>query len=103
MAGKIPPISPELVVVNDHRFNDAATSSEQVLVKLYMELTGGTESSARSVFMHLCCKEREEFGSQQEAAVTPFAGEEPRSAKLLSKMSTRHGALNRRFAVPVPA
>src|SRR5262249_48565771 len=32
---------------------------EKSLVKLYMELTGATESRARSVFMYVCCHPKE--------------------------------------------
>jgi hypothetical protein len=88
--------------VDDHSFNDAATSSEQVQVKLYMELTGATESSARSVFMLVCCKEREEFCSQQETTVAPFAFEELCLEKALYKLNTRQVTVNRPFAVPLP-
>ena len=52
---------------------------EQEMVRLYMELTGASESQARGVFMHLCCRQGEvatlaeagEIGAlpQEEAAV----------------------------------
>jgi hypothetical protein len=39
---------------------------EPSLVKLYMELTEASEFTARSVFMHVCCWEREDVGLPEE-------------------------------------
>ncbi len=43
--------------------NQAANEQEQSLVKLYVELTGTTESCARGVFMYL--------SQDSEAAIEP--------------------------------
>lgn len=34
-------------------------SNEEKFIKCYMDLTGGTESQARAVFIHVCCKDEE--------------------------------------------
>ena len=50
---RTPPIRlEELVTMNNGAKNGSLT--EPSLVKLYMDLTGSTESGARSVFMHVC-------------------------------------------------
>jgi len=39
-------------------------SNEEAFIKCYMDLTGGTESQARAVFMHVCCKDEEKMGGE---------------------------------------
>jgi hypothetical protein len=34
---------------------EEGSNSEASLVRIYMDLTGATETRARSVFMHVCC------------------------------------------------
>jgi hypothetical protein len=38
---------------------DGLAERELSLIRLYMDLTGASESSARSVFMSVCCQEGE--------------------------------------------
>ena len=39
---------------------NALTAREPSLGKVYMDLTGASECMARSVFMHVCCREDED-------------------------------------------
>jgi len=61
-------------------------SDEKSLVNLYMDLTGATESRARSVFMYVCCHPKEtipvslEFGP--DAVVRSRRRQEPIAADI---------------------
>ncbi len=48
--------------------------AEQELVKMYMDLTGTSESGARSVFMFVCPQEGEQAGTPEPKAAEPAAG-----------------------------
>ncbi len=50
------PIRLEGLVTMSHSANNQPLT-EQSLMKVYMDLTGATETRARSVFMHICCEE----------------------------------------------
>ena len=52
------------------------TTGEPSLLKLYMELTGASESAARSVFMHVCCCEMEEDSPPEGRGVENLLREE---------------------------
>jgi outer membrane protein len=49
----------------------ASESDERALLKLYMDLTGATESGARSVLMNVCAPEEEECDAGQDSEEPP--------------------------------
>lgn len=50
---------------------------EPALVKLYMDLTGSSESGARSVIMHVCFKELEKTEFENSFDIEALSAAEP--------------------------
>jgi hypothetical protein len=46
------------------------TVREKKLVRLYMELTGASESTARNVFMYVCCQKPEKASNGENGTAT---------------------------------
>jgi hypothetical protein len=83
--------------------NNGLAASEPALVRLYMELTGASESVARDVFMLVCGREVEEqITPFQETAMAPRQREMPERS-LLAGASTVTSAGVEGITIPVPA
>jgi hypothetical protein len=79
------------------------TAREPSLVKLYMELTGASESTARSVFMHVCCREIEDGNVTDENGINVFREEEAVRESFGWNFGDASGWLRETVATPVPA
>ena len=75
---------------------------ETSFVRLYMELTGASESMARSVFMHVCEREVECGNPPGEYGINAFREEKAVIAPFRRDVNEASGWLNRTVAVPVP-
>jgi hypothetical protein len=78
------------------------TSQELSLVRLYMELTGASEVGARSVFMHVCCREGPDAPVPDECSAYALPRAEPVRDLLVRDFADAGGWLNHLDAVAVP-
>lgn len=85
------------------RWSNASEEREPSLVRLYSELTGASESAARSVFMHVCCGNEGNKGQTNEYGIDTVQSEEPAWRWLPRADSDRGEDLATGAAIPVPA
>jgi hypothetical protein len=79
-----------------------ANDDEASLVSMYRDLTGASESSARSVFMHVCGRDHEHACGACQYAVEPVRFEEE-TWRSLAPIDENDGEWMRRgIAIPVP-
>ena len=76
-------------------------AQEQDLVHLYADLTGASESSARSVFMYVCGREQPNDGIPENDGMDAPPREEPVRNSLVVDGAAMSGSM--RSAVPAPS
>jgi hypothetical protein len=76
-------------------------ANEPSLVRLYMSLTGNSESAARAVLMHVCGGENGETNGTNDGVLKLWQ-EQPRLS-LSEPVQHRVGCFEQRLAVPIPA
>ena len=80
-------------------FNGPAVN-EPSLVRLYMELTGASESRARNVFMYVCCQEPGEPGLSSQSEMNGVLSEQSVTDSLLREYRELSGWLKMGVVVP---
>jgi hypothetical protein len=81
--------------------DDGLRAHELSLVKLYMELTGASESTARNVFMHVCCRESDDTGMAAINGIDALQPEAPARNSFVSSFESADAWL--RYPAPMPA
>ena len=74
---------------------------ERELVELYQELTGASESTARAVYMHMCCRDNEDVDASGGNGIERLSREEPARGALAAGMTAESDWLS--ATLPVPA
>ena len=82
--------------------NDGLMARESSLVRLYMELTGASESMARGVLMHVCCKEGDNATLPEACEAGALPQEEPAVGSLGRRVGNGTGWASSVLPVAAP-
>ena len=77
-------------------------ADEPSLVRLYMDLTGATESQARNVCMYVCSKAEEELEAAENAGMETARSEQPEH-RWVRPETVRWEKLEGAFALRIPS
>jgi hypothetical protein len=81
---------------------DDDAPDETSLVRMYMDLTGSGESAARSVFMHVCCRDHEKACLAREYSVEGARLEEETRRSWGPIYSNKSEWMGKAIVSPVP-
>jgi hypothetical protein len=79
---------------------NGSEAREASLERLYMELTGASESAARNVFMHVCCEDVENGCPAREPGASPVRVEAQPGPSVARSDVNGGGWLEKAAAVP---